>query len=304
MDADINKVGALGALPSKTIDLKVKVAHIAVLDKGHVELITYMGSDLTVVNAARVSYDKESDWEYADDRPMLSEKDIRLINYLATHGHWTPFGQPQIQLRIKMPIFVARQWRTSNVGFTRNEVSRRYVDSDPEYYIPSEWRSRPHKSKQGSGDEPILEQGQARYDFSKAITEADARYKSLLKLGVAPEQARIVLPQTTYTEFYETGSLAAYARICSLRDSDEAQWEIQQYAKAVSQIVSEKFPVSWAALTKERVVTVPAINDAEAIDDIERILQRVRQQKYTEARKHDGIDNGIYEAKSKAFGYV
>lgn len=215
-----------------------------------VELIDYMGSDLTVVNAARVSMAKESDWDYsAWGNEYLSERDTKLINYLAKHGHWTPFSQPQIQLRIKMPIFIARQWYKHQVGFTRNEVSRRYVSDEPEFYFPTEWRKKAESVKQGSSDE-VVAGNDTFCSHAKSYTDQMKRvYLGMLENGICPEQARMVLPQSMYTEFVETGSLAAYARLCQLRLDSHAQKEIQWYAQAVSEIVKDLFPVSWEALS-------------------------------------------------------
>lgn len=220
-----------------------------------VELIDYMGDDTTVVNAARVSMGKQVD--------TFSDKDAKLITYLATHGHWTPFSQPQIQLRIKMPIFIARQWFKHQVGFTRNEVSRRYVSDAPEVYVPKEWRRKPEGSvKQGSSDETVREptvvlsyqQGpwydDEEFDYEAMCAAAVKYYNTLLDSGICPEQARMVLPQSMYTEFVETGSLAAHARLAKLRLDPHAQKEIQWYAQAVSELIEPLFPVSWTALTK------------------------------------------------------
>lgn len=204
-----------------------------------VEIIDSLGTDLTVVNAARVSMAKES--------AEFTDKDAGLINYLATHGHWTPFSQPQVQLRIKMPIFIARQWFKHQVGFTRNEVSRRYVDDTPEFYVPTAWRMRAANVKQGSSDDLWDWQGGS---ISIGLRECVRDYHLLLENGVAPEMARMVLPQSMYTEFIETGSLAAYARLCKQRLDPHAQKEIQAYATVVSQIIEPLFPHSWKALTK------------------------------------------------------
>jgi thymidylate synthase (FAD) len=221
-----------------------------------VEIIDYLGSDLTVVNAARVSMAKESEWEPMKLDPQeagdaylfrrLSEKDSKLISYLAKHGHWTPFSQPQIQLRIKMPIFIARQWFKHQVGFTRNEVSRRYVSDTPELYIPKEWRARAENVKQGSSDETV--DYPHDYKLAHALQDIIDHYNGMLKYGVCPEQARMVLPQSMYTEFVETGSLAAYARLCKQRLDNHAQKEIQYYAEAVSKLINPLFPKSWEAL--------------------------------------------------------
>lgn len=227
------------------------------------EYVDHMGDDLRVVNAARVSFAKESDWEqfyeygelYSTER--LSEKDEKLINYLAKHGHWTPFAHPQITIREKVPIFVARQRFKHMVGFTYNEVSRRYVDDEPEFYVPSKWRSRPEGSvKQGSGDQEITELvfeevGQSiKEAYEDLIVFAQQTYDAMIKAGVAPEQARMVLPQSMYTEYYVTGSLAAWARAYKQRIDPHAQLEIQELAKKWDEIIQPLFPVSWKALTQ------------------------------------------------------
>lgn len=215
-----------------------------------VELIDHMGTDLTVVNAARVSMAKESEWDFGDSGfdMKLSKRDCGLIAYLAKHNHWTPFSHPQVQLRIKMPIFVARQWFKHMIGFTRNEVSRRYVDDTPELYFPTEWRRRAENVKQGSSDETV-DPNMIGTMVGPVVRECVALYEDMLDCGVCPEQARMILPQSMYTEFYETGSLAAYARLAKLRLDPHAQKEVRQYAHAVSEIMGELFPVSWAHLT-------------------------------------------------------
>jgi len=214
-----------------------------------VELIDKMGDDLRVVNAARVSFAKESDWKFAG---KLLDRDERLIYYLARHNHWTPFAHCMVTLRLKMPIFVARQWFRHTVGFARNEVSRRYVDDAPQFYIPQFWRERAEKVKQGSGD-ALTPEKQLIADMAakRAYNEARRAYEELLDTGVAPEMARMVLPQAMYTEFYETASLAAYARLCKQRLDSHAQQEIRAFADAVAEIMEWLFPVSWDALMKE-----------------------------------------------------
>lgn len=207
-----------------------------------VELLNVMGDDLTVANAARVSMAKHHE--------ELNASDAKLISYLAKHNHWTPFSHPQIQLRIKMPIFVARQWYKHMVGFTRNEVSRRYVDDEPEFFIPDAWRLRAENVKQGSSDEIHADSGTISRYASQAAYEALLVYDRMLDNGICPEQARMILPQNMYTEFYETGSLAAYARLCGLRLDAHSQLETRKYAEAVSKIVGELFPVSWEALNE------------------------------------------------------
>jgi thymidylate synthase (FAD) len=210
---------------------------------GFIELLETFGNDLTVVNAARVSFDKTS--------VELSEADKKLITYLAKHNHISPFFHPQIRLRIKMPIFCAREWFRHTIGFARNEVSRRYVDTPPECWVPSpdDIRERDPKVKQGSKSTPVEDSSEV-YDVIKDQTEAAmATYKELLERGVAPEIARAVLPQSMLTEFWETGSLAAYARLCGLRLDPSAQKEIQLYAGLIHELMLEAFPVSWRALS-------------------------------------------------------
>ena len=224
---------------------------IEILDKGHIEYVDHMGSDLTVVNAARVSFAKTSEWEVAEDGAVnLSHRDQRLIRYLAEHGHWTPFAHPQITLRIKAPIFVRTQLFKHKVGFTENEISRRYVTHEPEIYNPR-WRSAPtNGAKQGSTDFIVDESAEQRLDFLYGVvTENLEVYNKLLELGVAPEQARAVLPQGTYTEWWWTGSLSAYARVFKQRIDTHAQWEVQQYADGIGKILEPLFPHSWAVLT-------------------------------------------------------
>jgi thymidylate synthase (FAD) len=218
---------------------------------GSVQNLDHMGSDLTVVNAARVSMHKESSWGEHGDIKWLVEDDIRLIKYLAKHNHFTPFTHPQVTLRIKMPIFIARQWFKHQVGFTRNEVSRRYVDDTPEFFIPAEWRKRAANVKQGSSDEPFVLPMWLAQEVIEFYDKAEAMYLTLLNHDVCPEQARIVLPQGAYTEFIETGSLAAYARLCNLRLDPHAQKEVRLYAEAVYKIIKELFPVSAGVLVKE-----------------------------------------------------
>lgn len=214
-----------------------------VLDNiGYVEVLDVFGDDLTVVNAARVSFNKES-YEF-------TEQDGKLVKYLAKHHHVTPFFHPQVRMRVKMPIFVAREWYRHQIGFARNEVSRRYVDSPPECYVPKveDLREREPKLKQGSKETATPEAEDAHYQLEEATVMAMETYRYLLEKKVAPEIARMILPQSMYTEFIETGSLAAYARLCNLRLDPTAQKEIRDYANAVDTLLREKFPVSWTAL--------------------------------------------------------
>jgi thymidylate synthase (FAD) len=216
--------------------------------KSSVEMIDSMGNDLMVVNAARVSFAKVS--------TELNEADKKLIRYLAKHGHITPFFHPQVQFRIKMPIFVAREWFRHTVGFSRNEVSRRYVDFKAETYNPLHLRARDPKLKQGSKEEDVEENEKAAELIQKSHDDAIANYEALMELNVAPEMARMALPQSMYTEFIETSSLYGYARLCKLRLDPHAQREIQEYAKAIDIILREKFPVSWEALIGSETQTL------------------------------------------------
>ena len=215
---------------------------MSVLDKGFVELLEVFGDDLTVVNAARVSFAKESE--------EMTPKDEKLIQYLASHHHITPFFHPQLRFRIKMPIYVAREWFRHGIGFSRNEVSRRYVDTVPECYNPTDIRERDQNVKQGSKLSNIEQNAEISKMIESLQNDIISAYTRLLDLKVAPELARGILPQSMYTEFIETGSLSAYARLCNLRLDPHAQYEIRQYAQVLSDLIQPKFPVSWASLTK------------------------------------------------------
>jgi thymidylate synthase (FAD) len=213
-------------------------------NSGFVELLGTFGDDLTVVNAARVSFSKES---YS-----MTPADEKLIKYLAKHNHTSPFFHPQIRLRLKMPIFVAREWFRHTVGFARNEVSRRYVDTEPECYIPDldAIRERDANKKQGSKPTAVANANYAREHIHDLTHQCIDTYNTLLEAKVAPEVARMILPQSMHTEFIETASLYAYARLCKLRLSPDAQYEIRMYAQAVSDLLEKAFPVSWAALNE------------------------------------------------------
>ena len=200
----------------------------------NVNLIDVMGTDLSVVNAARVSFAKVSN--------ELSDKDEKLIKYLAKHNHWSPFGHASLQFRIKAPIFVARQLVKHQVGLVWNEVSRRYVDDEPEFYIPSEWRLKADDKKQGSSDETI------EYNLGSTLEFVKTTYQNMLKANIAPEMARMILPQNLYTEWYWSGSLMAFARVCNLRCKPDTQWETQQIANLIDIESKQHFPTSWRAL--------------------------------------------------------
>ena len=208
---------------------------------GSIELLDFMGNDLTVVNAARTSMAKQ--------KKVFNENDARLIRYLLKHSHLIPFAHVQFQFRLKMPIFIARQWFKHQIGLVKSEVSRRYVTDEPEFWYPDAWRKKAENVKQGSSDEEIMVDNgviQQYYEYSRHL------YNSLLEQGVCPEQARAVLPQAMITTFVETGSLLAYLRIISLRDDAHAQKEIQYYAKTIEKLISDKVPVIMATYKELR----------------------------------------------------
>jgi len=207
-----------------------------------VELIDKMGTDLSVVNAARVSYSKTKE-------AFDVVKDEKLIKYLAEHEHWSPFAHASLQFRIKAPVFVARQLVKHQVGLVWNEVSRRYVDHAPELYKPDSWRGRPQNSKQGSDGEVELDQT-INYNMETTMQNCLVLYKSLLQKGVAPEQARMVLPQSMMTEWYWSGTLYAFARVCNLRCKPDTQRETQEVANEIDRLTNEAFPRSWKHLRK------------------------------------------------------
>lgn len=207
-----------------------------------VEYVDHMGNDLTVANAARVSFSKR--------KKVFDEADKKLLKYLAKNNHWTPFSHPQITLRVKAPVFLRAQLFKHKVGMTENEVSRRYVDDEPEIYTPSVWRCSPTDgAKQGSsGEHPLSDHMSEMADEVNYL--ALRTYDRMIKYGVAPEQARMVLPQSMYTEWVWTGSLAAYARICKLRLDEHAQRETAEVASMISDIIQPLFPHSWEALSE------------------------------------------------------
>jgi len=206
-----------------------------------VELVDIMGNDLSVVNAARVSY--------AKTKETFDMSDEKLIKYLAEHNHWSPFAHASLQFRIKAPIFVARQLVKHQVGLAWNEVSRRYVDFPPELYKPDSWRGRPKNSKQGSDGEIELDQT-INHNMETTMESCLILYNSLLQKGVAPEQARMVLPQSMMTEWYWSGTLYAFSRVCNLRCKPDTQKETRDVADKIHSICDEKFPYSWKYLTK------------------------------------------------------
>jgi len=226
-----------------------------VLDKGYVRLVDVMGSDLTVVNSARVSYNKAKE--------ELDEKDIRLIKFLAREGHTSPFRHATLQFEVYAPLMVARQWWKYVVGSDHvmdawNESSRRYITEEPTFYIPkaNEWRSAPVNSKQGSG-EPVGEEIGEHYTLNliRLIEASEKLYEEALKDGICAEQARLFLPAYgMYVRWYWTASLQSVAHFLNQRLAHDAQKEIQEYAKAVYELAIEKFPVSLPELLKNEGV--------------------------------------------------
>tara|TARA_R110000796_G_scaffold134337_3_gene250087 strand:- start:7583 stop:8266 length:684 start_codon:yes stop_codon:yes gene_type:complete len=215
--------------------------------------IDHMGSDLSVVNAARVSFGKKSVWNWSKELESgtgngntLKEGDTKLINYLAKHSHISPFGHAFVSLHVKAPIYVARQ--LVKHSFLRwNEVSRRYVDDEPEFYTPDVWRGRAEDVKQGSGAECKSQYFPGIY-AEEVNAKAVEDYRKMLQQGVAPEQARMILPQSTMTEWYWSGSLDAFARMCNLRLKTDTQYETRLVAQQIHDIIFPRFPVSWEAL--------------------------------------------------------
>jgi len=209
-----------------------------------VTYINHMGNDLSVVNAARVSFAKESKWDDYDsekDQYVLKDRDRKLVHYLAEHKHLSPFGHCFASFVVKAPIFVARQL-VKHKFLRWNEISRRYVDSKPEFYEPDEWRGRSEDKKQGSdGVVDVDNWGDVNWACLKA-------YQDLLYNGVCPEQARMVLPQSTMTEWYWSGSLDAFADMCNLRLKTDTQYETQLVAQQIDQTMLGIFPVSWEEL--------------------------------------------------------
>jgi len=220
-----------------------------------VTYIDHMGNDLTIANAARVSFRNTSEME--DDAwgpPKLKEKDAKLIRYLASHKHISPFGHCFASFHVKAPIFVARQL-VKHKFLRWNEVSRRYVDDEPEFYVPEAWRGRSADKKQGSDGvvelHPmtfVVDPNEDNQELNEASLDV---YNYMLQQGVAPEQARMVLPQSTMTEWYWSGSLDAFADMCLLRCASDTQYETRCVADNINEKMLELFPVSWEALRDE-----------------------------------------------------
>jgi len=217
-----------------------------------VKLVDKMGGDMTVVNSARVSFGREKSLD--ED---LNAQDVGLVKYLATHGHISPFFHPVIQLRIKMPIFVARQWFKHTIGFARNEISRRYVNFNVESFVPTKIRPAAKNKKQGSNEVDDHPDNEKIVQLMTEISQKSLDvYKLLIESNVCSEQARIILPQGMMTEFIETASLAAYARLYNLRNDPHAQVEIRAYAVVIGEIMREIYPVSWPFLVKHEADSI------------------------------------------------
>ena len=211
-----------------------------------VEYINHLGDDNTVVDAARVSFNKTSD-NYTD------RQNTRLIKFLRTHNHWSPFSHCVVQFRITAPIYVARQLFKHQIGFSLNEISRRYVDYEPTFDCPEIWRARPGRNKkQGSGSN--LEDHYQLYINSLVQEHIEASrilYNKLIAMDVAPEQARIVLPLSTETQWIWTATLEGWLRVCSLRLAEDAQSETREVAKEIATHIQKLYPICWEASQKE-----------------------------------------------------
>jgi thymidylate synthase (FAD) len=205
-----------------------------------VALIDQMGDDLSVVNAARVSFDKV--------HIEMEPNDEKLIKYLADHNHWSPFAHTSLQFHIRAPIFVARQLAKHQVGLVWNEVSRRYVSDTPDTWKPEIWRKAADDKKQGSMEEPVQSESLISKMYVEVMIHCLNTYEIMIDSGVCPEQARAVLPQSTYTEWYWTGSLYAFSRVCKLRLAKDAQAETRQVADQISERCKINFPISWRHL--------------------------------------------------------
>ena len=205
-----------------------------------VALIDQMGDDLSVVNAARVSFDKV--------HIEMEPNDEKLIKYLADHNHWSPFAHTSLQFHIRAPILVARQLAKDQVGLVWNEVSRRYVSDTPDTWKPEMWRKAADDKKQGSMEEPVQSESLISKMYVEVMIHCLNTYEIMIDSGVCPEQARAVLPQSTYTEWYWTGSLYAFSRVCKLRLAKDAQAETRQVADQISERCKINFPISWRHL--------------------------------------------------------
>ena len=217
--------------------------------------IDHMGSDLSVVNSARVSFGKKSEYIYSGvdtngpPEKALHQRDVKLIRYLAKHKHISPFGHAFASFHVKAPVFVARQL-VKHKFLRWNEISRRYVDDEPEFYMPDVWRGRSADKKQGSEGEVRLGNS-VKDNLVWGEAECLTNYRWLLNAGVAPEQARMILPQSTMTEWHWSGSLDAFASMCNLRCKPDTQYESHIVADQISAEMAKLFPVSWEALMEK-----------------------------------------------------
>lgn len=212
--------------------------------KSRLSLVDWMGSDFTVVDAARVSYNRD------EEHDAFTVRDERLLYYLASHGHTSPFEHCVITFMVKCPIFVARQWMRHRT-FSYNELSRRYTSEEIDFYIPSSWRAQDEENRQGSKD--ALETSVPSLWLKTLVDAAVEHYNDAIEIGVAREQARMFLPQNLYTRFYVTGNLHNWVHFIKLRDHEDAQWEIRRYAAGIREMLQELYPVSMEALFREGV---------------------------------------------------
>ena len=222
------------------------------------ELLDYMGTDLDVVNAAKVSFSKESEWEWqteyecgvpVSDTPILADKDKKLINYLATHDHWTPFAHTALKFRCSAPVPIRTQAFKHKIGMVENEESRRYISSEPEIYVPEFFRAKPEGSiKQGSGGKHY-QSDMWKEEYKAAVQGCVNLYLNMLQDGICPEQARFVLPQGAIVNWIWTGNLVSFANFYNKRTEATAQYEVRLLAESVGEKIAELFPVSWKALT-------------------------------------------------------
>ena len=223
---------------------------VKVLDKGFIEVVDVMGSDLSVVNAARVSFGKRKE--------TMSPGDGKLIRYLWKHMHTSPFRHASIQFHLKAPIFVLRQWMKHQVGCAWNEISGRYVVFEPDFYVPANWREQHESNKQGSKG-AITNQDAATEVYEATLRHQFDTYNDLLAQGVCKEQARMILPVATYSECYWTCSLQAIMHFLSLRLDAHSQWEIRQYAAAVYALVKDRFEISLEQMELPEDIELPVI---------------------------------------------
>jgi thymidylate synthase (FAD) len=248
--------------------------------RGKVELIAYMGNDLFVANSARESLHKESEFERSEDGIwVLKKKDKKLIHSLAERSHFTPFTHNGVIFRIEMPIYMARQWFKHTVNHSYNEVSRRYVSEPPEFEFGIPWQKKPTEGiKQGAGEE-FDESGQEAFnrEYAGLIRSASDLYKAWIARGLAPQQARKILPVSYYTEFWHTSNLEGFARLYKLRSDPEAQLETQYYAIVIGEHMARLFPEAWAAKLRDfKGEEIAALK--ERIVELEQLVAQLQHQ--------------------------